>query len=276
MEVTKFSWYPGHMKKSTELIFSMYKQVDLFIEVLDARALNTSHNDELSNKLHQKMISIALKSDLAAKVNPQSHVLVTNIYETNFVNKVLNFIEAKLSYKKQIYYQKGVVNPQFNLMIVGLPNIGKSTLINRLVKNRNILIANQPGVTKKIARFKINNYLLIYDTPGVWFKRVDNFNVGAKLALINTVKHEILPIYDLVKFAYEYWLWFDFQQMANFFDKTMLANGFDCFLNKYCQFKKFLLPGQQLDIDRCLQYVFKLFISGKIGLVNYDYPTFGK
>lgn len=266
-----FNWYPGHMKKSVQLIHEVKKNVDLFVEILDARAIKTSHNDELVSSLKKKVISIAMKSDLAPTYLERKGIFIGSIFEKQIFAKVLNFIKNELSGKLRYYQRKGLLNPQFNLMVVGLPNVGKSAFIKMMTKGkRSICISNQPGVTKAIARYKINKHLFIYDAPGIWFKKVNDFETGAKLALINTIKHDVLPLYDLVEYAYKFWCSFDYRQMEKFFAPMSLQDNFENFLLNYCQAKKFLLKNNQLDKIRCLQHFLKLFINGKIGVVNYD------
>ncbi|GHU31707.1 hypothetical protein FACS1894166_03640 [Bacilli bacterium] len=177
------------------------KGVDLVIEVVDARAINTSSNPELTCNNHLPKLVVALKSDLSdLDVHDLDHdVLVGSIKDQSFRSRIVQAINVKLSDKMNRYKKKGLLTPQFNIMVVGLPNVGKSSLINFLAKRKVLIVENRPGVTKNKQLIKITDNYFIYDTPGVFVKKITNDEDEYILALIGTVKKEVLPLNEVVQ-----------------------------------------------------------------------------
>ncbi|MDE5617694.1 MAG: 50S ribosome-binding GTPase, partial [Ureaplasma sp.] len=196
------NWFPGHMKKSLEEIGKIVNKVNLIIEVLDARAINTSSNDELLNIVGNKpILKIALKSDYSDLKN-SNDIFVCNIKEKNLRNKIINEINKKLKSQFESAKRKGLIHPKFIILVIGLPNVGKSTLIN-ILKNKNTLITqNFPGVTKKQTIVNINNELNLIDTPGVLFKHIEQIEDAYKLTLINSIKKEIVPLDKVLEYGF--------------------------------------------------------------------------
>jgi ribosome biogenesis GTPase A len=174
------------------------KNLDLLIEVLDTRAITASSNEALINKFNKPVLKIALKKDLSDVIE-NNNVLIGSINDKNFKNKIFKKIDEFLKGKKEKLIKKGLLHPQFYIMVVGLPNIGKSSLINFLSNKNKVEVANKPGVTRTKQVIKLNEQYFIYDTPGILFKNIESDEIGYKLSLIGAIKKEILPINDISK-----------------------------------------------------------------------------
>jgi ribosome biogenesis GTPase A len=177
------------------------KGVDLIIEVVDARAVNASSNPELSFNNHLPKLIIALKSDLSdLNIRDLDHdVLIGSIKDQSFRARIIQAIDLKLADKMNRFHSKGLLTPQFNIMVVGLPNVGKSSLINFLAKKKILIVENRPGITKNKQLIKITNNYFIYDTPGVFVKKINRDEDGYILALIGTIRKEVLPLNEVVQ-----------------------------------------------------------------------------
>lgn len=208
-------WYPGHMKKASIQIEERIKSVDLVIELLDARAplssINTDFEKIIGNK---KRLFVFTKSDLADPNQTEKwqayfreqgkDVLLLDINRDN-VSKVLTDkikLYGKEKHEKEM--AKGMKPQPVRALIVGIPNVGKSTLINKLSKRRAAGVENRPGFTRGEQFIKVNNDFLLVDTPGILPMNYDNKKKAANLALLGSIREEILPKYDLVSYLFNY------------------------------------------------------------------------
>lgn len=270
--INKINWFPGHMKKATDEIKQRLNCVDLIIEVVDSRCIHSSSNMDLikiiNNKLHLK---IALKSDLSLlNEQYQTDLIITNTKNKQNRNKIISIFYKIFEDKINKYKLKGLVNPKFTLMIIGLPNVGKSSLINFLKSKNNLVVRNLPGVTKNQRIVNINENFDLIDTPGILFKNINDINTAYKLSLINTIKKEVLPIEDVVKFGFNY-LFSNFYEKLKIFYKIEDFNNYYDFLNLVANRYKYITKNAELDINRVISRVFNDLIDCKISKVNYDF-----
>ena len=267
MEKKVINWYPGHMDLANKKILESLNSVDLVIEVVDARAIKTTSNPSFI-KINKPVLQVALKSDLA-DVRPNNNIVIGNIKDKGFRSILLNKINEKLAPIGAKKKAKGIINPTFYLMVVGLPNVGKSSLINFLA-NRNLAqTGNKPAVTKNQSVLKINDNLYLQDNPGVMFKDITNERDGYILALVNTIKKEVLPFNDVIAYCYQYMCKHYLNQMQKYygFDNTLTYAEF---LNWYANKRNFISNNNHLDINRTLDALFDDFVNGKVCKVNYE------
>lgn len=209
-------WYPGHIAKARREIKEHLKEVDLVIEIIDARCPMSSINflnDEIKNK---KRLIVVNKVDMADEDSIKSftknrvkEVIQDFDGEILFLDSRNNNIKREVDKKidlltKEIVEKntkKGIVNTLVKAMVVGMPNVGKSTFINSYVKKKVNKVENTPGVTKKLQWTKISDKVLLLDTPGVTVKKFENNDVGINLALVGSINDDILEKQDL---AYEF------------------------------------------------------------------------
>lgn len=264
------NWYPGHMNKSINIISSKISDIDFYIEVLDARATKFSSNSDI-NKIFQNKpkITIALKKDLADLSFVNKDILYGSIKDKKFRNLIINEIKNKCASLVESKKRKGYVNFQLCGIVVGLPNIGKSSLINFLSNKNQMIVQNKPGVTKKISFIKLVENIVLFDTPGIFFKKVEQFEIGAILTIIKSVNFEIVNKYEILEFCYEFMMNNYQKEMFDYFKFNEILS-FDQYLNYLCDIKKFKLKNNECDFDRCFDYLYYEFSNSKICLVNFD------
>jgi ribosome biogenesis GTPase A len=174
------------------------KLVDLVIELVDARAIKSSSNNELVKQIQKPRITIAVKGDLA-DVKQGNDILICSLKDSGTKKKLIEKLYSNFKDKITKYKAKGLLVPQFYILIVGMPNIGKSSLINYLSKGSKLIVENRPGVTKRKQLIKINENFLLYDTPGVMVKKIDDDEDGYRLGLINAISKKVIPMEDTME-----------------------------------------------------------------------------
>ena len=195
-------WFPGHMAKALREINDRIKVVDIVIEICDARAPLSSINPELFNIIKNKpRIMILSKKDLADENITKSWLkyfeekgyiaLAMNLNKDN-LDVIFNISKVCLKEKIEKDKRRGLKPQPIRALVVGIPNVGKSTFINKLSKRKAANVGNMPGVTKAQQWIKIKNDYELLDTPGVLWPKFENQEIGTKLALIGTIKQDIL------------------------------------------------------------------------------------
>lgn len=202
-------WYPGHMAKAKKEIEGNLKLVDAVIELTDARAPKSSRNPDIDAILKQKPKIIVLnKCELANSnatekwIKYYKSINVTAIDVDSMtgknINKVQSIIKNIISDRMLKYKNKGVINRAIKVMVVGIPNVGKSAFINKISKKSNAKVGNKPGFTKSKQWIQINNSFFIMDTPGVLWPKIEDNKDAAHLAYIYSIDDKILDINELV------------------------------------------------------------------------------
>lgn len=211
------NWYPGHMAKTRKQIEEDLKLIDVVIELLDSRIPTASRNPDI-RKLTQnkKRIIILNKCDLSdeqinkkwvEKLSKEAPVLLTDANTGKGIDKISKKIEDLM--KEEIAKQaaRGRINKTIRVMILGIPNVGKSSLINRIAKKNKLEVGNKPGVTKSKQWIRIGKNQELLDTPGVLWPKFENEEIALNLAFTGTIKDDILEktevAYELLKVLYE-------------------------------------------------------------------------
>ena len=270
-DIIKINWFPGHMKKALDQIKDKIKIVDLFIEVVDSRCVTSSSNDELRKLANNKpILTIALKDDLS-NVNKSQHsnILFGSTKNKNFKKEIINKLYSLLDEKIAKYKSKGLMKPKFLIMIVGLPNVGKSSLINFLKSKNTLISRNQPGVTKSQQIVNINENFDLIDTPGILFKNISDITTAYKLSLVNCIKKEILPIEKVLEFGYNFFIQQDKKALLDYYGIQEPQDYFD-FVDKVCEKYKFYNSNKENDMNRFETMIFNDFSLCKFGKVHYD------
>ncbi|MDO5028059.1 MAG: ribosome biogenesis GTPase YlqF [Bacillota bacterium] len=202
------NWYPGHMKKTSESIKENLKKVDLAFELIDARAPRATENPLLGQLLgDKKKILIFNKADLA---DPETNkkwlayykskglaVVELNSNTGKGIPDLLKQVHIEMEDKRAKDREKGIISKQVRAMIIGVPNVGKSTLINSLAKRKSTKTGNTPGVTRTNQWIKVGDDLLLLDTPGVLWPKFETEEQALHLAYIGSIKDEVLPREDV-------------------------------------------------------------------------------
>lgn len=206
----QFNWFPGHMNKTLKAIEDKVSIVDLVIEIIDARAPLSSQNSTfekiLKNKSHMFVIS---KSDLAdsrvtngwinffKNFSEKVNFFIIDYKDRKFTQKLILAIEQATLEKRERQKKRGIVNPLINALVIGIPNVGKSTFINHLVKNKSVKIGNRPGVTRGLQILQLNKNINIIDTPGVLPAKLKNMRVAINICGINSIKSNVYPLEEV-------------------------------------------------------------------------------
>lgn len=208
-------WFPGHMTKAKRTITEHIKTVDMVIELRDGRIPMSSANPMLQEIIAEKpRLIVFTKRDMADEnVTKQwieyfekggQSVIFIDSQKDNVKRILIDNCLKVMDEKIQRDLRRGIRPRAIRAMIVGIPNVGKSTLINRLAKRNVVKVANRPGVTQSIVWLHIDPRLDVMDTPGILWPRFDDVRVGMKLALTSAIKEQILPIEQVVAFGWQY------------------------------------------------------------------------
>ena len=202
---TNINWFPGHMAKTRRLIAEKYTTIDIVYELVDARIPFSSKIKDIYNIIGNKpKILIMTKKDLCdLKVTKEwvkyyenlgNHVLLVDLNNTQDYEKIISLTHEIMADVQEKRKDKGLKEKEIRALVIGIPNVGKSTLINRLCKRKVASVGNNPGVTKDITWLKTNSDILLLDTPGILWPRLDQGTVALNLAAFTALKQEILPI----------------------------------------------------------------------------------
>lgn len=202
------NWYPGHMAKTKREVKEKLDLIDIVFEVIDARIPYSSKSKDIDSLIKNKpRILIMTKMDLCDlnktkewikyyesigyKVIPLD--LLNNPNLQSLTNETNNY-SLKMNQKRK---EKGLKERKIRALILGIPNVGKSTLINRLVGKKATNVGNKPGITKQLEWIRVNNQIELLDTPGILWPRLDNQEVALNLAATTAIKEEILNVEDI-------------------------------------------------------------------------------
>ncbi len=275
------NWYPGHMKKTKEEIQNNLKLVDIILEIIDARIPESSRNPMLAEIIGQKpRIIIMNKSDLADEEmnkawvnkfrNENTKALLMNSKEKINVNKIYQIAKEELKEKFDKNKEKNIENKIIRMMIVGIPNSGKSTFINNISKKKSANVGNRPGITKTKQWIKTNDNLELLDTPGVLWPKFDE-ETGLNLSYTHAIKDEILNIEDLtLKFL---------EKMQEDYPKLLTERyGVDPdkkaleIYEDIARKRGAITKGGDFDYTRTANIILTDFRSGKLGRITLERP----
>ena len=267
--MSTINWFIGHMAKSTSEIQQELSGIDLIIQIADARSIKSSINDDLIKLANNKpIVNVALKADLA-DIKENNNFLITSINNNNIVNLIKNKINKALETKIKKLKTKGLVNPHFYLIVVGLPNIGKSSLINKFASKNKVEVQNRPGVTRKVSCIKIDKHLSIYDTPGIMVKKIENDETGYILGTLGCIDQKVLPLDKVVEFNTNFYFKNYEQQIRKYFDYDK-EYQYHKFIDDLGNKLKFITKNNKIDYQRLFDYLFNIYKLGKSCKVNYD------
>ena len=271
------NWYPGHMKKTRELIQENLKLVDVCVEVLDARIPVSSRNPILAELTANKIRVLVLnKSDLADEAKTAewaeklrqdgAYVLVTNCNTGAGSTALVKLLEKIRDEKNEGRERK----KDLRLMIVGIPNVGKSSLINRLTGKKAAKTGNKPGVTRGKQWISLGEHMMMLDTPGILWPKIEDPKVGLNLAFCGSIKDEIMDLETLGMeligvLARDYPDLLSARYKLEEIAETALDN-----MENIARKRGFILPGKRIDYERTARTVIDEFRAGTIGRITLE------
>ncbi len=211
---TNINWYPGHMLKTKKQIIEDLKLIDIVVEILDARIPLASQNPDIQEiTANKKKIVILNKCDLANETETKKWIeyfnnngikaIATDSNLGKGINETLRTAQNMMQEEIEKAANKGM-NKKIRLMICGIPNVGKSSFINRMINKKSAEVGNKPGVTKQKQWLRVSNNIELLDTPGVLWPKFENEDVALKLAYTGTIKDEVIDksniVYNLLKY----------------------------------------------------------------------------
>ena len=276
------NWYPGHMTKTRRMLQENLKMIDVVVEVLDARAPRASRNPDFDDLFAGKARVVLLnKSDLAdsnatkrwiADFNRRG-IEAAGISATGGSAKkvAVSLIEKAAKPKVDALKAKGI-NKTIRAMIVGIPNVGKSTLINRIAGQNRAEVGDKPGVTRGKQWVKITPYLELMDTPGMLWPKLEDQELAKHLAYLGSIKDEVMDSEELATDMLALLQTIAPAQVQERYSKFTAETPKEDLLKSVCLSRGFLLRGGELDTERAAHVSLDEFRAGKVARVTLEQP----
>jgi len=273
-------WYPGHMKKAQIEVQEKLKLVDVIVELLDARIPLSSRNDVLFKITKDKTRLVVLtKIDLADKKETEKWVsffknegfsaIFADLNKTNDVKNIIKTVEQLGDLKNQKYIAKGMKPQPIRAMIIGIPNVGKSTLINKMSGRYAASVQNKPGHTKSQQWIKVSNKFELLDTPGILPPSYEDQNKAINLALVGSINNEILPNEDLAKIAFGFLKANYSKNLLSRFDYLNLNDDINVCFENIAQKRGYLIKGGK-DIEKAYKVFLNEVKNGLLGQITFE------
>ena len=290
---TNINWYPGHMAKTKRQIIEDLKLIDVVVEILDARIPVSSQNPDVKGYTkNKKKVVVLNKADLADEIETKKWVkyfeekgipaVVTDSNSGKGINEVIRSVKEVAKETQEKFADKGRKGKSIRIMILGIPNVGKSSFINRITKKNSAQVGNRPGVTRQKQWIRIEDGIELMDTPGVLWPKFESEEVGLHLAFTGSIKDDILEkteiAYQLLKFL-----------VNNYFDKVIerykldeneikeILNSDEEENNKIVEIMETIakkrgaiLSGGRIDYEKVSIILLDEFRSGKIGRITIE------
>ena len=277
-----FQWYPGHMTKAKRMMQENIKLIDLVIELVDARIPMSSRNPDIDELGKNKARLILLnKADLAAEKQNDAwveyfkskgfSVVKVNSKKGGGIKSIQGVIQEACKEKIERDRKRGILNRPVRAMVVGIPNVGKSTFINALAGKACAKTGNKPGVTKGKQWIRLNKNVELLDTPGILWPKFEDQTVGLRLAFIGSIKDEILNTEELateiIQFLKKYYV----GVLAEKYAIIEVDDPYQC-LADIAKSRHCLLRGNELDTAKAATLLIDDFRDGRLGRITLEFP----
>ena len=279
---TNINFFPGHMNKARKEIEEKIKLIDIVYEVVDARMPASSRIKDIDDLIKNKpKIMIMTKRDLCDldKTNKWISyyeslgykVFLTDLVNDKNVNKLFSLTDEVLEDLNAKRAEKGMEMRKYRALIMGVPNVGKSTLINKITGKKAVNVGNKPGVTKDISWIRINDKLDLMDTPGILWPKIDDQKQAYTLACFSSIKDEILPIDEvacyILKYMFDNYQDLLFNRYGNFsLDEEDYTEAYEYIGRK----RGCLVKGNEVDYNKVSNIIIKDLREGYLGKVTFD------
>ena len=293
LQSTRIQWYPGHMAKTKREIAEDLKLIDVVVELLDSRIPLSSQNPDIAELTKDKKKIIVLnKTDLGDDVQNESWKKYFNsngqvciLTDSNLgkgINEVIKAIEGIMKEELEQYAEKGRTGRKIKAMILGIPNVGKSSFINRIVKTNRLEVGNKPGVTKKKQWISINDKINLLDTPGVLWPRFEDERTALNLAFTGTIKDDVLEqteiAYQLLKFLLENYrqnVIERYKMTLEYVERTLSQNQPENFniyeiMQEIGRKRGAIISGSRIDDEKTAKIILDDFRSGRLGRITIE------
>lgn len=276
----QYQWYPGHMSKAKRQMEEELKLIDVLVELVDARIPYSSKNPDINKMAKNKpRILLLNKADLADEKRTQSFkkyyeqmgylVLPMNSKTGNGVKNVMNAVREACKEKMERDKKKGILNRPIRAMILGIPNVGKSTFINAFAGKNCAQTGNKPGVTKGKQWIRLNKDLELLDTPGILWPKFEDQKIGLRIAWIGSINEDILDTRELAATLLAY-LYKEYPNViAAKYGIEECEDGYEALL-RIARKRACLKKGGEADIDRAAGFIMDDFRLGKIGKITLE------
>lgn len=280
----QIQWFPGHMAKAKREIEERMKLIDIVIELVDARAPFSSKNPMFDSIIKQKPRLVVLtKKDMADERKTNQWIqyyeslnyqaMSVNLKKFNEYQKIIDKCRYILKEKMMKEKERGLKPRAIRAIVIGIPNVGKSTFINKLANRKATVTGNRPGVTKSQQIIRIAKDFELFDTPGVLWPKFENIHIARNIALIGSIKQDILPLDELFIYAiqflgekYSHLLKERYQLDIQFDDENWLLNTFD----HIAKIRKIKPLRGETDYDRVMELVFSEIYDGSLGKITWE------
>ena len=277
----QLQWFPGHMAKARRLIEEKLPMVDLIVELLDARIPYSSSNPMLNDIIKGKPKLVILnKSDLAdpketarwlEHLNKYSFAITaSSTNDKNLIDRIVAKANEILKEKIEKDLKRGIQKRPIRIMVIGIPNVGKSTFINKLVGRSALVTGDKPGVTKSIQYIKIGSQLELLDNPGVLWPKFESEMVAHNLALVGSIKDNIMPIDDVAIYGMRL---LDKYYPNNLVERYRTRFNEEDILDTYEKIGRrigCLLPGNNVDYDKVSEVFLYDVRHGRLGNLTLE------
>lgn len=278
----RIEWYPGHMTKAKRAMQDSLKLVDSIIEIRDARIPASSANPDLDALSKGKnRLLILNKADLADPeqnkiwkehfLKEYGFCIIMDSRERKACADILKTLDRLAAEKKIRDSKRGILSRPMRIMIAGIPNVGKSTLINSLSGKASTKTGDKPGVTKGLQWIRLNPSLELLDTPGILWPKLGDERVGTHLALMGAINADILPAEDLAAYGVSLMK----KQYPDALNEKygIIEEDTRCFLSMLAKKQGLLMKGGEIDFSRACHRFLDDMQKGKIGRITLEHPS---
>lgn len=275
-------WFPGHMAKARRQVTENLKLVDIVFELVDARLPVSSRNPMLEQIVHQKItLMILTKADMADEqqtakwvsyfANQNIQAVAIDSFEGRDLLKVLKETKILLQPKFDRMKSRGIKPRAIRAMILGIPNVGKSTLINRFAKKNLARTGNTPGVTKSQQWIKIAKELELLDTPGILWPKFEDQEIGYKLALTGAIKDTIVKMEDLAVYGLRFLEEHYPDRLMERYKLETIGDDLEAVFDHIGQLRKVYATGGEIDYDAVAELIVRDIRNEHLGRITLDF-----